>query len=200
VAKALQMELEDPSVRCSHVFFLDDDVLVHPDALLKLASHQRPIVSGLYYAKQSVATPLVLSGEYGGTTRSWVPGELVDCWAHGMGCTLIDADVFRTMRDAGLETDPHGYPAWFKTSRDAALVTPDGVGAIGNQTEDVHFLARAGQLGYQPCVDTSPQTFAFHWDAKRQTAYPQKQWREFCETGRITWQTDQGAVTWEAAA
>jgi glycosyltransferase involved in cell wall biosynthesis len=202
VAKALAMEDADPSVRCSHVFFIDDDVLFHPDVLLKLLSHQRPIISGLYYTKSSVPTPLVLHGEYGGTARTWTPGEVVECAGHGMGLTLIEADVFRRMQaECDLGADPFGYPAWFKTTKDDALIRPDGVRAQFNQTEDMAFLTRAAVLGYQPAVDTSAQTFGWHLDTKSMTAYPQKQWAEFIKTGTVTWQRDgEPATVWENAA
>lgn len=199
VARALDLEKDDPSIRCSHVFFLDDDVLAHPDALVKLLSHKQPIVSGLYYAKTSVPTPLVFSGEYSGTPQSWTPGDLVPCWAHGMGLTLIEADVFRRLRDeTDLGVDAAGFPNWFTTTRDGGIVTKDGVPASFNQTEDVAFLRRAAALGYQPHVDTSAATFGWHWDHRGQVAYPLEQWHEFQTKGSVTWKTDTGAHTWGA--
>lgn len=199
VARALAIEDQDSSLRCSHIFFVDDDVLVHPDALLQLMSRQAPMVSGLYYAKSSVPQPLVLSGEYDGTPTTWTPGDLVPCWAHGMGLTLIEADVFRRLRDeSDLGVDERGYPNWFTTTRDSGLVRADGVTAVFNQTEDVALLRRAAAIGYQPLVDTSPQAFGFHWDQKQQTAFPVKQWREYQDTGRITWDTPMGPVAWAA--
>lgn len=201
VAKALQIEQDSPSLRCSKILFLDDDVLFHQDALLKLLSHNRPIVSGLYYTKSAVPTPLVLHSDFGGTSKDWTPGDLIDCWAHGMGLTLIDADVFRRLRDeTDLGVDAHGFPGWFKTTRDQAIVRADGVPALANQTEDVHFLRKAAALGYQPCVDTSFETFGWHFDTKAQQAYPLAQWREFCKTGTVTWRTAEGDVTWGQAA
>lgn len=182
------LESENHEMRCSHIFFVDDDVLLHPESLLKLYADDRDIVSGLYYSKTVVPQPLVLMEE--GTQRSWNPGEIVECWAHGMGLTLIKAEVFRRMRDElDLGTDSEGNPCWFKTTRDAMLIRPDGAPAMMNQTEDVYFLRRAAELGYQPCVDTSFQTFAFHWANNERRAYPLKQWEEFTETGgaRITW-------------
>lgn len=197
VAKALALEEQDPSIRCEKIFFLDDDVLVHPDALLKLLQHHRPIVSGLYYTKTSVPTPLVLHGEFAGTATDWTPGDLVECWGHGMGICLIDAEVFRRVRDElDIGVDPHGFPAWFKTTRDAAIVKPNGGRAIANQTEDMRFLELARQLGYRTAVDTSPQAFGWHLDTKTGVAYPEKQWREFASTGRITWETEKGPVVW----
>lgn len=196
VAKALACEEADPPMRCRAVFFIDDDVLLHPDCLLKLASHNRPIMSGLYYTKTSVPTPLALHDEGQGTATSWMPGDVLEVAGHGMGCTLIDADVFRTMRDAGLETDPFGLPAWFKTTRDQGSIIVPGVQRTFNQTEDMYFLTRARELGYQPAVDTSAQTFAWHFDTKRMVGYPAAQWQEWCEKGTVTWPTDKGPVVW----
>jgi hypothetical protein len=201
VAKALQVEVDNPDMRCSHVFFVDDDVLVHPEALLKLLADERPIVGGLYFAKSAVPQALVLMEE--GVERKWRPGEIVDCWAHGMGLTLIDADVFRRLRDeTDLGVDVNGNPNWFATIRDVHLVAKDGRPVIGNQTEDVTFLRKAAALGYQPCVDTSPQTFGFHWAAAERRAYPVRQWMEFQEKGTITWTDtpDGQPVVWSEEA
>jgi hypothetical protein len=201
VARALEVETHDPSLRCSHVFFMDDDVLCHPEALTKLLSDNRPIVSGLYYAKTQVPTPLVLHSDYGGVARSWTPGDLVDCSGHGMGLTLIDADVFRRLRDeTDLGVDSGGYPNWYATTKDEQILRADGVPSVLNQTEDLAFLGKAAALGYQPCVDTSAQAFGWHLDTKTMTAFPSAQWSEFTKTGKVTWQTEHGPVVWENAA
>lgn len=200
VARALQIEQDDPSLRCSHVFFLDDDVLCHPEALTKLLAHQLPIVSGLYYAKTQVPTPLVLHGDYGGVARSWTPGDVVPCAGHGMGLTLIDADVFRRLRDeTDLGVDAGGHPNWFTTRRDESILRADGVPAVMNQTEDMAFLERAKALGYQPHVDTSAQAFGWHLDTRTMAAFPSKQWAEFTTAGTVTWETAAGPVVWRDA-
>jgi len=41
-----------PQERPSHIFFLDSDVVVPPDTLIRLLRHQKPFVSGLYFAKK----------------------------------------------------------------------------------------------------------------------------------------------------
>lgn len=201
VAKALAIEEHDPSLRCQHVFFIDDDVLFNPDVLNKLLQHRRPLMSGLYYTKTAVPTPLVLHDEYQGVARSWMPGEVIECAGHGMGLCLIEADVFRRIKaECPLSVDQFGFPAWFKTTRDQAIVKPDGTQAIYNETEDMHFLKLARSLGYQPMVDTSPEAFAWHFDTRAKCGYPFKQWTEFLANGTITWDTDRGPVTWECAA
>lgn len=202
-AHALAVEEHDPSLKCTKLLFLDDDLLFHPDALLKLLSHDRPIVSGLYYSKSSVPTPLILHADFGGTAKTWRPGELVECAGHGMGLCLIDTEVLRRVRDeCHIGVDRHGFPAWFQTVRDAKVLRSDGMPSVYNSTEDWQFLEKVRSLGYQPVVDTSAQTFAWHLDTKSLTIYPQRQWNEFQQTGLITWPLDDGGapVVWDNAA
>jgi hypothetical protein len=200
-ARALAVGENDPSVRCTKLLFLDDDLMFHPDLLLKLLDHQRPIVSGLYYTKTSVPIPLVMHGDYGGTATSWRPGDLVECVGHGMGLCLMDTELLRRVRDElSIGVDAHGHPNWFQTVKDQSLFRSDGTPAIYNSTEDFDFLKKVRSLGYQPVVDTSAQAFAWHLDTKSMSAYPLKQYDEFVRTGKVTWQTDSGPVVWEDAA
>lgn len=199
VARSLSFDNDAREV--THVFFLDDDVLPHPEAFKKLYANGRDIVGGLYYLKLATPTPMVLHDETFGVAKSWRPGELVECAAHGMGLTLIRTEVFKRMRDElDLGTDAFGFPQWFKTLKDHMIVGADGRPAFINETEDAYFCKRARSLGYQPCVDTSAQAFGFHWAQKEQRAYPLKQWKEHIEKGTITWETDDGPVVWEVAA
>lgn len=171
----------------SHVFFVDDDVLVPPYALTSLLAHNRPIVSGLYYAKTPAPQPLILMEPLGGVLEPVPRNRVVDCYAHGMGCTLIQIEVFRTLIDSGLveyeQIGRQSLPQFFKTTRDSYRKPEGHAPTIGNETEDVHFLKLAAQAGFQPAVDTA--VFAFHWDQKGQTAYPLHYWKEFQETGNV---------------
>lgn len=188
----------------SHVFFVDDDVLVPPYALSNLLARNRPIVSRLYYAKTPAPQPLLLLDAFGGTAEDLVresaPNSLIECYAHGMGCTLIELRVFRELREAGLapdETLPNGQvlPQWFKTTRDARIIAghgePIAAAAPGssapivyNQTEDVYFLSHAAELGYRAAVDTG--VFGFHWQESEKRAYPLHLWEEYLKTGDVT--------------
>jgi hypothetical protein len=116
-----------------------------------------------------------------------------------MGICLIDTQVFRRMRDElDLGTDRWGRPNWFRTTRDNAhpILAADGSRRIINETEDMHFLRLARELGYTTAVDTSAQAFGWHLDTKAMTAYPLKQFKEYQEKGTITWETEKGPVTW----
>lgn len=173
----------------SHVFFVDDDVLIPPYALTVLLSRKRPIVSGLYYAKTTAPQPLILTDPLGGVLDPVPRNQVVECYAHGMGCTLIDIKVFRDLLSSGLvdyDTLPTGQrlPQFFKTTRDNLTRAENGAPTIGNETEDVHFLKLAAQLGYTAAVDTG--VFGFHWDQKNQQAYPLDLWDEFQRTGTFT--------------
>jgi hypothetical protein len=174
----------------SHVFFVDDDVLIPPYALSVLLSRKRPIVSGLYYAKVETPTPLLFHAPQVGVAESIPRNQVVECYAHGMGCTLIELRVFRELIDQGLvqyETLPNGQtlPQFFKTTRDALdRDASTNAPVIHNETEDVHFLKLARQLGYNAAVDTS--VFGFHWDEKNRVGYPRHLWDEFQRTGNVT--------------
>lgn len=149
--------------RVSHVLFIDDDVLVPPDTIARLLAHKRPIVSGLYYAKTPAPQPLILMSPQGGVLDSWDDGAVVDCFAHGMGCTLIAREVFEAVPQP-----------WFQTTRER-VTDHRGVPVFVSETEDVHFLRRAAEAGYQPCVDTG--LFCFHWSAVDRCGYPLHKWR-----------------------
>ena len=168
------------------VFFVDDDVLIPPHALMTLMAHNRPIVSGLYYAKTRDPQPLLLPEPFAGTPP--VPkNQLVECYAHGMGCTLIKLHVFRELLDQGLveyETLPNGQrlPQFYKTTRDKVFDEHQKT-VVYNETEDVHFLKLAAKLGYPATVDTG--LFCWHWDSSQQQAYPLSTWQHYRATGEI---------------
>ncbi len=191
VARAIGMVDQKTGARASHIFFVDDDCLLSMSALTQLWAHQLPIVGGLYYTKTEPPQPLILAGRHEGLSE-FEHGDLVECWAHGMGCTLIDLDVFRAMYDGGHVQANDEVPCpicqgskshqvdattrahcggcfgtgheirWFYT-KGKTLDLDDGVPRFSSQTEDVYFCERAIKAGYQPTVDT--KVFAFHYAA-----------------------------------
>lgn len=197
--------------RASHVFFIDDDTLPPPGALVSLLAHRLPIVAGLYYAKTQAPQPLVLGDAYAGTLP-FTPGDLVPCGGHGMGCTLIDVAVFRALWEQGLVTPAEktdlercrvcggtgrrddedcggcfgtgAIVRWYATVREYQTTLGD-VPILHYQTEDMHFLERAKKAGHQPTVDTS--IFCWHWHAQEQRAYPVRQWEQYRTTGTWGW-------------
>lgn len=163
----------------THVLFVDDDVLIHPHALLQLLAADKDIVSGVYFTKGEFSEPLIF-GDPGEGTMPYVPNSgLHEAYGHGMGLTLIRASVFREMRARiDLGTDPRGNPRWFYPSGD---VPGEGLRA----TEDLWFLANAHEAGFKCFVDTHPYAFGWHFDARAQQGYPARQWAQYLESGRV---------------
>ena len=155
--------LEDAEgIKATHVFFLDDDVLITPSGLIALLAHDRPIVSGLYFAKTPVMQPLLFEGPYKGAAHRWPTNGIVECYAHGMGYTLIQTEVFRAIE-----------PPWFQTTEGAWANDQE----FKSQTEDVYFCEKAAKAGFQPCVDTA--LLGIHYDSKKDVGYPLDQWQAY---------------------
>jgi GT2 family glycosyltransferase len=123
----------------SHLFFLDDDVLAPPEALLVLLARELPIVSGLYPRRDEPHYPIILStpktpeGKYTFEFpyRMKPPeNRLVECDVVGAGCLLVERRVFEALAEP-----------WFRLT--------DKVG------EDVYFCMHAKHHGGFPVyVDT----------------------------------------------
>lgn len=119
----------------THIFFLDSDVIPPPNALVRLLSHDLPIVSGLYWSKYGF--PFVMREGKDGLFEPMKRvefGKLIEVDAIPMGCALIKREVFERM----------GWP-WFKME-----VGKEPLGV----SEDYWFCKRARELGYKIYVDT----------------------------------------------
>jgi len=121
------------------IFFLDSDVHPPNNAIARLVSHRLPIVSGLYARRQNPPRNQMMrrNGEILMPVQdgTFEPGSLVECDAVGMGCVLIETEVFRKI----------GAP-WFRW--DESYV-------IGGLSEDFDFCTKARNAGYKIFVDTS---------------------------------------------
>lgn len=131
------------------LFFLDYDVAPPANALVKLLSHKRPITAGVYFLKQVPSYPLIWIKGWDYAYEDWDIGDLVLADGVGMGCTLIDTDVFRKIK-----------APWFKT---VPNYSPKTAGLLPGMTEDIYFCEKARAAGYEILVDTSIQ--ALHVDA-----------------------------------
>jgi hypothetical protein len=195
---------EDDRKEMAAIFWVDDDVIVTRGALMQLMSHDKPMVSGVYFTKLpgKLSEPLIFPNKGGGTDR-FVPApsdeeRSYEVWGHGMGLTLVKADVYRRMRDElKLPLDKYGNPEWYRTTGRAEDITVED-GVIGaNGTEDLFFCENAAKLGYKPLIDCSKHAFGFHYDLSTGKCYPEEQWKQYQNRKPIVWQTPDGPVTWE---
>lgn len=129
------------------LFFLDDDVIPPPDAVLKLMSRGRDIISGLYYRRSEPILPVMMRDTRPKTSfiTDFKPGEIVDADLVGAGCLLIHRRV--------LERIPPPKFEW--------LVDHDGIHqsiSLPEEercSEDFAFCRKARRHGFSICVDTS---------------------------------------------
>jgi len=134
---------------CTHVFFLDSDVIMPPFGLMRLVRRDLDIVSGVYTMRAPPYVPLTIkrprnvkTGEkmynYYFEITEELLGKIVPADATGAGCLLIKREVLEKMG-----------PPWFQ-------VTPKqhGLSAVG---EDLFFFDKAIDMGYKPMLDISVQ-------------------------------------------
>ena len=139
----------------SHILFLDDDMTWPADLLSRLLAHNLPIVGGQYFRRYEPYDTACGTWDDASSTsitplRS-LPTGVAEVGCLGMGATLIRMEVIQKMA------------AWFN---DELWFRSDTIG------EDVHFCARARQLGIPVCVDGSlvcghfvnSQIVAGHWE------------------------------------
>jgi len=118
---------------CTHLFFIDDDVVPPDNALERLLAVNRPVATGLY--------PMTLMGRFVASIKSLHDTDWPETWGRetfpvrhcGLGCVLIRRDTFERM----------GFP-WFNWPEEE-----DGT----NMGEDVWFCNRARKAGLQIFCD-----------------------------------------------
>ena len=92
------------------IFFVDDDMVLPPDAILRLLARHVDVVSGLYVKRQRPFVPIAYNIEDG----SFIPieepliNELMQVDAVGGGCLLVNATVFGCLPKPYFAVPPHG--------------------------------------------------------------------------------------------
>jgi len=87
---------------CTHVFFMDDDMVIEKDSLIKLLAHDKDVVSGLYLMRGYPHFPVAFDEAFDSGKCKFMylePGKqglvpIVNC---GLGCVLIKTEVFRKL-------------------------------------------------------------------------------------------------------
>jgi hypothetical protein len=114
----------------THIFWLDDDMVVPPTAIIQLLRDDQPIVGGLYFGRQPPHLPIVYRHVEG---NQWIPitefgPGMQEADAVGFGCMMVRREVLEKMQRP-----------YFEFS--------DKMG------EDMYFCEEAKKLGYQILVD-----------------------------------------------
>lgn len=97
-------ELLNTGKRWTHVLFIDDDIVVAPDGLERLLSHQKDIVAGLCTYKTDPAIPNIRAwNEDLGEARQiweWPEGKLLQGFYVGTGLMLISKNALEQVAQA----------------------------------------------------------------------------------------------------
>lgn len=97
--KIIEQALEND---CTHIFFIDDDMILLPDTLLKLVEHKKDIVSALYLSRMFPHRPVFFDKAYDNGYCKYfhlTEGAIglvkgVNC---GLGAVLISIEVFKKL-------------------------------------------------------------------------------------------------------
>jgi glycosyltransferase involved in cell wall biosynthesis len=125
-----------------YLFAVDSDISFTPDTLVKLLSHDRDIVSGIYIQRipGTHIIEIMRKNERGGVTHvDWntIKGQgLVPIDGCGFGCALIKSQVFKTIP----------YPHFLYHS---------AIDHANTLSEDVHFCNLARDHGFTLWADTN---------------------------------------------
>jgi hypothetical protein len=123
------------------LFFVDGDIVLPNDALVRLLSHRVQVISGIYPCKKLDRKAVEVFGNHEGKTRrlkpeSLEPAGLFQVHSCGLGCTLVATEVLKRV----------GYPQFeYMWSLDPALVT----------SEDIYFFERVAKTGFPVYIDSS---------------------------------------------
>jgi hypothetical protein len=190
VAKCLRYE--NDKVELDSIFWLDDDVLPTRGALVKLYDHHVPVAAGAYFLKGDPTLPLIFPGRGAGTAK-FAPNHVGPMWGVIGGLTLVKGGVYKALAEH-VGKDKYGRPEWYKTDKEYTV--EDGLLNCGG-TEDLYFCNLLPKIGVTPLVDCTKHAFGFHYDMETNKGYPLAQFAQWSQAKPVTWETDNGTVTWE---
>ncbi|MBI2982279.1 MAG: hypothetical protein HYY44_08345 [Deltaproteobacteria bacterium] len=120
-------------MKATHLFFVDADILLPSDALMRLLEANAPIVSGLYHKRIPPHEPMAFTQGKKGIEPIGLKGpHLREVEMVGAGCLLIQRKVFEKIPFPWFES------RWSKT---------------GHLSEDFHFCRKARKAGFEILVD-----------------------------------------------
>jgi GT2 family glycosyltransferase len=130
---------------CTHIFFVDDDIILPQDTLMKLLVHDKDIVSGLYLLRSFPHRPALFDEAYESGKCKFIFLDdhkgLVKGVNCGLGCVLISMKVFEALEKPYVRLGEIEQDGWcddvgfFNRCRQAGFdIYCDLDAAVGHQT------------------------------------------------------------------
>lgn len=83
------------ATNATHLLFLDSDMIWPKETVSRLLSHNKPVVSGLYFQKEAPFNPVVYDFDKELSPHYWqiLPCSLAGMDGAGLGCCLIERSI-----------------------------------------------------------------------------------------------------------
>jgi|TARA_B100000315_G_C14571897_1_gene586015 hypothetical protein len=113
-----------------YIMFVDSDVFLPPRGFAYLQQSKKPMITGVYWTKSEPPEPVIYQDLHMGPYLDFPKRSLFELDAAGMGCCLIDTEVFRKIPKPWFD---------YKIEKDQELLK------VG---EDFFFFIKAKKYGY----------------------------------------------------
>ena len=130
--------------RITHLLMVDDDVLIPPGGVAKLAAHTSRVVSGAYYKRDLTPVSYTLDPF---KFHNTIPGSgTVAVDGTGAGCLLVSCELLNLMADR------YKDEWWFQNT-----IVKSSANVETYLGEDVFFFRRLNQMGIRCAIDCDVQ-------------------------------------------
>lgn len=170
-----EMVEEALGMGAKYILFIEDDTIPPPATIIELgrildtSDDSVMTCGGIYTTRQSPPEPIVYMGPLQGAFWNWRLGDIFECWATGMGCTMIKLEVFKKMekpwfKELKTMEEVRQYPDLFPESIND--VSPNNKGGI---TSDLFFFTKLRKMGFKALAHGG--VLPIHWDVEKNTGY-----------------------------
>jgi hypothetical protein len=135
------------AVNATHILWLDSDMHVPTTTVARLLAHKKPIVAATYSTRVKPQRSVAFVDQYNLDQRLEHASGIHRVFAVGMGCMLVDAEVYRTL------DKPWFHYHWNEDTEDLS-------------GEDIYFCKQASDNGYEIFVDCNLSQELAHFGSK----------------------------------
>lgn len=162
------------NINAEYILFIEDDTIPPPGVLLELgrvldtSGPEVMACGGIYTTRCDAPEPIVYMGPGQGAHWDWRLGDIFECWALGMGCTMIRMQIFKMMskpwfKELKTLEELREYPDLFP---DQPEIKP---GMKGGISSDLFFFTKLAQMGFK--VLAHGGVLPIHWDVEKNQGY-----------------------------